>query len=310
MRTVPAAPNLADAEAEFRNHRIELVSLGNQEIDFRAVIRLASGARTPDETAFFNAIRPVVEASPAALMVPKVLIIAFVNYAVGKKRLTLRRNVTAGPSSAPVTIPVRETLPGGVTRNHALWRNLVPGEGWLVSARFQPASGAAVNIRDRCSAVGGDPSLQVRVRTAGLPAGAGTIRLVVDVEDGFRNGRTYSGTNLMIIATRANWQARAAAAQVQTIIHELGHQFGFAPDGTDLDRGPNQYTGHGHAGSHCSLGAGVTPAQAANPNFMYWGLPGTCVMFGENSAARQNAFCADCGPAMRKQDLCREWPMF
>jgi hypothetical protein len=114
----------------------------------------------------------------------------------------------------------------------------------------------------------------------------------------------------MIIATRANWQARAAAAQVQTIIHELGHQFGFAPDGTDLDRGPNQYTGHGHAGSHCSLGAGVTPAQAANPNFMYWGLPGTCVMFGENSAARQNAFCADCGPAMRKQDLCREWPMF
>ena len=140
-------------------------------------------------------------------MVPKVLVIAFVNYAVGKKRLTLRRSVTAGPSSAPVTIPVRETLVGGVTRNHALWRNLVPGEGWLVRAQFLPASGAAVNIRDRCSAVGGDPCLQVRVRTAGLPAGAGTIRLVVDVEDGFRNGRTYGGTNLMIIATRANWQA-------------------------------------------------------------------------------------------------------
>ena len=43
MRTVPAAANLAAAEAEFRNHRIELVSRGNQQTDFRAVIRLASG---------------------------------------------------------------------------------------------------------------------------------------------------------------------------------------------------------------------------------------------------------------------------
>lgn len=300
MRGVPAAGSLAAMAQEFARHEIQMVSRGEEEIDSQANVNTAAQVRR-----FRNNIRPLFEASQGAVMVPHVLLIAFINYDADRKRITLRRSLPAGAVPAQVTIPVGENV-GGAFRRKPLWRNIDPAEPWLVSARYLRTGHAAMNIRSRCTPVGGNPCYQVRVRTSGLPAGPGRIELVVNVADGFYNGGAFTGTNLITLSTRTRWTDRPEAAQVQTVIHEIGHQFGFAPDGSRVDAVPFHYTGHGHRGNHCA--EGLSAAQRAQAD--YGGLPGTCVMFGENAATRQNRFCANCARGMRKQDLCRGWRQF
>lgn len=301
MQGVPAASNLSAMERAFRGHHIELTSLGEQQINLQANVN--TGAQV---TQFMNYIRPLFRASRGGRMVPHVLLVTFINYDADRKRISLRRNVATGSLPASITIPVGENVTATEFRRKPLWRNIDPADNWLISARYLRSGHPATDIASRCTPVGGDPCYQIRINTAGLPAGPGRIELSVNVADGFYNGGAYTRSNLITMSTRARWVDRPSAAQVQTLIHEIGHQFGFAPDGTSVDSVPFHYTGHGHRGNHCAEGLSATQRAESD----YGGMPGTCVMFGENATTRRGRFCANCGRALRKQDLCRGWPMF
>ena len=61
------------------------------------------------------------------------------------------------------------------------------------------------------------------------------------------------------------------------------------------------YKNHGHQGGHCTTGL----SDADKKKSSYSGLPGTCVMFGENAVGRSNEFCATCDPSVRKSPIKR-----
>lgn len=125
------------------------------------------------------------------------------------------------------------------------------------------------------------------------------IRVVwnVKVVDFFVNGVSYNDTNLVAVASRAEWEDRTVAGMEQTIIHEVGHKIGMVPKGTGAALTPHakQYTQRTHTGSHCG--------QGATWNGTSWSGSPICVMFGSNWASRLGKFCPLCSPLARKLDL-------
>ena len=107
----------------------------------------------------------------------------------------------------------------------------------------------------------------------------------------------------MLVCTRAWWSTKSAASQNQTLVHELGHQFGMVPVGTggSLDRHAQQYSASGHVGSHCHKGT----AAAANYSNTAATTASTCVMFGATNG--KLALCGDCAPQARKLDITAGW---
>lgn len=191
----------------------------------------------------------------------------------------------------------------------SLWKDLVPGEGWFVSCIYSPDSGGADIELDEadCTAVaaGGNASdcTSVSVDVSGLPAGTGTLTLTVHWVDRMRGGMSFSGSPTVLICTRAWWTDISATEQNQTLVHELGHQFGMVPEGagSSLDRHADQYIDSGHVGSHCHNGV---PAAASYSNSAA-GAASTCVIFGATNG--KIAYCGLCTPQVRKLDLSPGW---
>lgn len=90
--------------------------------------------------------------------------------------------------------------------------------------------------------------------------------------------------------------ARTAAEMQQTAIHELGHFIDMVPTAQ-----ATHYKDHGHQGGHCTTGLSAEDQLKAS----YGGLPGTCIMFGENGERRLSQFCAECAPSVRKSPVKR-----
>jgi len=292
------ASNVDTMIGEFARHNLKMVALSSVEMDHMPNID-----RVNQTTEFPTKARTAYTGSEGPAKEPYVIAIAYTDHLAVKQASLSKREpgVTVGPGVSDVSIDIEDS--SGSTKY--LWNNIVPGEDWFVSAVFlrdggTPGTDDVVLTAADCTLVPESPSnpdrsAQVDVRVSGLAAATGTITLVVDVVDMMRGGVSLGG-NIVCICTRAWWADKTTTAQNQTMIHELGHQFGMVADGTGTgpDRVTTQYSGKGHRGSHCHEGL---PVQAD-----YSGATGaTCVMFGATNPS--TAFCTNCAPAVLKEDL-------
>ena len=301
------ATSLGTMTGEFAGHDLVLASAGRQEMTHMPNVSNSAA----DETTFKSNARTAYQAAGVTDKEPYLIAIAYTDQLAVKdpNQVVVKTGATVGPGAAAVDIPIVDSAGG----NKYLWNNIVPGEGWFVSATYlpdgSPAGTAPTNIAAAsCTAVASNASVPdmcrtVRVDVTGLAAGTGTITLTINWVNRMRGGLSFPGGNLVCVCTRSWWQAKTTASQNQTMVHEIGHHVGMVPDGTGTtpDQSPTQYTDSGHVGSHCHNGVA---AQAD-----YRGVSGsTCVMFGATNGI--SAFCANCQPGVRKGDLTAGWSAF
>jgi len=191
-------------------------------------------------------------------------------------------------------------------KSHHLWHDLVPGEGWFVDAKFIDDGGDQTSIpADRVShGLVGSGWKKVVVDVTGLPEARGTVQVTVDVVDRMRGGLALGGANQTCVCTRAWWRDQSEAKQECTIIHEFGHKVYMVTDGTGQlpDKVDTHYENKGHVGNHCYKGCadGLDNYNTtANKN------ASQCVMFG--TVNEKNAFCDNCGKAVKKMDIGGGW---
>ncbi len=301
MQGASAATSLSTFIGEFAKHGIELIQLPSKQMD-----RLENVGT--DTSQFVTKARAAYNASGCSARQPYVVAIAYTDHLAVKETppAITKSNVQVGPGKGAVTIPI---LVGG--QRKSLWKNIVTGESWFISATFRKNGGTAADdvnipiarvipVPDNASVPDDCSSVSIQVDGLTPAAETGTITLRVHTVNRMRGGLSFGGGNLICACTRAWWRTISTASQNQVLVHEMGHKIGMVPDGTSLDRTPNQYTGKGHVGSHCHTGL---PVQAS-----YSGSTGTCVMFGATHA--NPAFCADCAKAVKKVDISAGWSAF
>jgi hypothetical protein len=218
----------------------------------------------------------------------------------------IKSGVNVGPRQPPVVIPLAGPgLTNPAIQQRYLWKDLVPGEGWFVSATYSPDSGerdvAIPEAKCTALALGSSACTSVSIDVTSLPVGTGSIMLVVDWVDRMRGGLSFGEGNAVCICTRAWWLDRDAATQNQVLIHEVGHQVGMVASGTGRqpDRVSTHYDGRkGHVGDHCHHG--IPPGQARYDRMVDL-TAARCVMYGMTTS--HTAFCSNCAPAVRKVDI-------
>ena len=300
------APDFSEFRAEFAKRGLELKEVGSSETAAMPNIS------TDQESTYESRCKTAFEASDAGKKKPYGVAVGVTNHLAVKNPSQQFPDVAAevGPDKPVVDVPCMcAGLTSGTIDTHPLWNDIVPGEGWFVSAQFLPdGGGAPISIPEaKCTGVpdaARNPSKcsKVRVDVTGLAAARGKIRVTAHVVDRMRNGLSFGGV-LICVCTRVWWRSRSASEINQTCIHEMGHKIGMVTDGTGKkpDRVPEQYTGKGHVGSHCHNGL---PVQAS-----YSGVSSgpKCVMFGSRTNDRPNEFCVNCAPSVRKTDLSAGW---
>ena len=307
-----AATSLATLIGEYDRHGIRLVPLPAVEMPFMPNIS------TGDQAAFGVQARQAFNGSTGAARTPHALAIAYTSHlAVKNPAQSVRRSgVTVGPGAAAVSIPIAGPgLNHNAIEGRSLWIDLVPGEGWFVSASYLPAGGNPATdtvalAEARCTPVrhapGSGHHRRVSVDVGALPAGTGTITLVVNWVDRMRAGIALSG-NQICVCTRAWWEDIATASQNEVIVHELGHKVGMtnsAPAGVQLDPIATLYDdAKGHVGTHCHHGI---PAGQARYDASADHALADCVMYGATKDG-VSAFCANCAPHVRKMDISGGW---
>jgi len=218
----------------------------------------------------------------------------------------IKSGVDVGPGKAAVVVPIAGPgLTNPAVAARSLWKDLVPGEGWFVSASYTPDGGGdAVTIPEaKCSALpaGSSNCTRVSVDVTALPAGTGTITLVVDWVDRMRGGLSLGSGNAVCICSRAWWQNKNTAAQNQVLVHEVGHQVGMVADGSGSlpDKVATHYdSSKGHVGDHCHHGVAAGQARYDGAADL---TASDCVMYGATNG--KLAFCANCVPTVRKLDI-------
>lgn len=303
------ASDLDALTSEYNRHGITLVQLTSATT--RHIPNIGNDAdmatlRNQSRTAYVRSTAPGKEPFVIAIAYTDQLAVKNTNQPVPKD------NVAVGPGKPAVSIPI---VGSGLRRGDGvnpryLWKNIVPGEGWFVSAQYLAngaAPAAAVSIPvEKCTAVpesSAKPDMcrVVRIDVTGLPAGRGRITLRVNWVDRMRAGLAASG-NLVIACTRGWWEDETTASQNEVLVHEIGHHVQMVADGTGTapDRVATQYTYKGHVGSHCHHPLPVQDSYARST--------GQCVMFGSTNG--HSAFCTNCAPAVRKADVSSGWPRF
>ncbi len=306
--------------------------------NFMVVSQLASAAMTrvenvsrkpADNAALMSAARAAYGGSTAPSKEPYVVAVAYTDHLAvmaGGQTIT-KANVIVGPRAAlnPVPIPIVNAA----GKNKYLWKGIVTGESWFVSAVYQanpvtpsaplpsgaggppptPVVAPPVNMTAADftavpeSTAYPDRSRSVTVDVSGLPPGRGTITLTVNWVDMMRGGLSYGGGNLIAVCTRAWWVTKNNTSQNQIMIHELGHKVGMVSPGTGKlpDKPAKHYTGRGHRGDHCHQGIPLATTFSSTTGT-------TCVMFGATNGV--STFCSDCSPAVVKMDVSDGWSAF
>ena len=316
MKTLTTvASSLATLKGEFAKHHFKLVALPSVEMDHMPNLG------KDDDDAFKTKARSAYDTSQAPGKQPYVVAIAYTDHLAVRNpnQKVIKAGVNVGPAMPEVVIPIIGpglTKPTNAAR--ALWKDIVPGEGWFVSAIFLK-NGGTPGIDDvaipvaKCmavpnTAVSSGYCDKVRVDVTGLTTGTGTITLTVNWVDRMRGGLSFSGGNLICICTRAWWRNEGTESQNQTMIHELGHKVGMVADGTGKlpDAVRTLYTSaKGHVGNHCYAGnaEGQERYDSASD-----AAKSTCVIYGATNG--KSAFCANCAPAMLKLDISDGWIKF
>lgn len=293
------ASNINSLINEFHFNNLKLVALPAVQMEHM------TNVSDVDEPAFLTKARVAYQGSTAPAKAPYVIAIAYTDHLAVKdpdEEISTPAPVDVGPGRSDVEIEVAD----GSNGKQYLWHDLVPGEGWFVSAKFVSIAGVETAIAQAdCAPMpeAGNPNLwsKVKVKVSGLPASRGKITLEVNWVNRMRAGISCHG-NIVCACTRAWWCDIDTAEQNQVMIHEIGHQLAMVADGSG--KGPDKvvthYFGKGHIGPHCHEGLPILPS--------YRGQAGNCVMFGETNG--KDSFCSNCAPAVRKQDLSAGWSPF
>lgn len=304
MQGASAAASVSPLICEFENHRVEIIQLTSQQMD-----RVENVGE--DTSVFETKARTAYTASGCSTKEPYVVAVAYTDHLAVKESppAITKGSVEVGPGKPVVNIPI---LVGGASKK--LWKNIVTGESWFVSATFRKTDGTAADdvtiTADRVTAVASNASVpdscgSVDVRVDGLTTAveSGTISLTVHIVNRMRGGISLGGGNLICVCTRAWWQTKSDASQNETMAHELGHKVGMVPEGTgsSLDRTTNQYTARGHRGSHCHTGIALQATFSSTTGT-------TCTMFGATNGVQ--LFCDECAKAVKKLDLASGWSAF
>ncbi len=310
MTGINAAPSLATMVSEFEKHGITLLSLGS--VNMTAMENISTG----DSNTFKANVKTAYTGSNGPTKAPYAIAVAYTGHLAVKNpsKTVTKSGVDVGPAKPAVVIPIVGPGINNPADNSTryLWKGLVTGEGWYVSAKFIPADGtASVDIPEaKCTAVpesAGTPNRcnTVSVDVTGIATGIGSIELVVNWVDRMRGGLSFPGTNLICACTKAWWADKSAEAQNQVMIHEMGHQVNMVANGTGPR--PDKVATHyedskGHVGDHCYNGA---PDGQARYDASADATASICVMYGQTNG--KTDFCGNCTPAVRKQDLSPGW---
>ena len=304
MKDMTTNADLGTLKSEYAKQGIEMVELPAVEIDRMANIGPA------EEDTYKRKCKTAFDGSKGKDKMPYGVAVGFTEHLAVKNpnQVIELPGVQAGAGQAAVEIPVmaRGLRSGDGMKSRKLWKDLVPGEGWFVSATFTPDSGGgAQNIAEaKCSALPGGASScnKVSVDVTDLPTATGTIKVTVNVVDRMRGGLSFPDGNLICICTKAWWQLQGADVQSSTAVHEMGHKVGMVADATGKlpDKVETHYKDKGHVGPHCFFDLGERDT--------YSGVSGNkCVMFGAVGVGSPTAFCEKCTPAVRKMDLSAGW---
>ncbi len=297
------APDTALMRSEFQSNFITLRHLGSAEMD------LIENIGANDDASFKSkALTAYNTSADAKDMEPYCVAVAFTSHLAVKNTGTVTKTgVTVGPTAPKVEIDiVGPGLNKPAVDKRYLWKNIVTGESWFVSCKFENGTTkvqTSIPV-DKCSSGTSDMSSKVEIDVTGLPAGTGDIALQVNWVDRMRGGLSFNGGNLICACSKAWWQNKAAARQNEVLIHEFGHKVGMVANGTGKlpDKVSTWYDGKGHVGDHCHNGVPLTTT-------VFNSTTGTtCVMFGATN--QKSAFCANCKPAVRKMDLSAGWSRF
>ncbi len=292
----------AGFDSEFALHHITLKQLSDLPVP-----RQQNIGTDADTTTLENNVASAINGNATAKdRNPYLIRIAYTDHLAVKNPNQRQRKtgVQVGPGKPAVVIGV--TAPGLNTPNaveaRSLWHNLVTGEGWLASAFYTPNGGVPfpIPLDKVTSPDAGDNKKTIKVDVTGLPAGTGTIDVYVNVVDRMRGGLAIGGAGNVCVCTISWWKTRSDAAQLRTLIHEVGHKVQMVAAGRNKepDKVSTQYDNAGHVGSHCFEGC---TAGQANYSTSANTAASRCVMFG--SANGNTAFCANCAPAVKKVDI-------
>lgn len=297
-----ADPSTTGFISEFADVGVNLVVLPTVEVERMANIS------TDDQGEYQNRLKAGFDGSTGKDKVPYAIALGLTEHLAVKNpnKLVEKADVTVGEGQDPVEIPIMLTgLRSGDGLNlRSLWKNLVEGETWFVSASFVPNDGGATQTipveQFTPLPEGADNCKRVRVDVTGLASGTGTIQLYVNAVDRMRGGLAFSGGNLICVCTKAWWTDKSTSSQNQVMVHEMGHKVNMVcPGGGSLpDEVSTRYEGKGHVGNHCHHGLPVQDSYASASG-------ATCVMFGATNAPA--AFCENCAPTVKKMDISPGW---
>lgn len=306
MTGASCAGSIATLVAEYNGNGIVVSPLAS--VSMTRVENVSDTAA--DNTAFETAARTAYAGSTAPGKQPYVVAVAYSDHLAVKDaaQTVTKTGIVVGPT-APNT-KVKINIVDATGGNRYLWKNIVTGEGWFVSASYtaDAAGSTPVAIEEaKCTAVPvstavPDMCRQVEIDVSGLTDGTGTITLVVNWVNRMRGGVSKGG-NLIVVCTRAWWRTESTASQNQVMVHELGHKIGMVSPGTGKlpDKPAKHYTGRGHRGDHCHQGIALATTFSSTTGT-------TCVMFGATNGV--SAFCSDCAPAVQKMDISDGWSAF
>jgi type VI secretion system secreted protein VgrG len=308
---------------EYKKHGITFHDLGKAP---QLTIDVMENIGKNDENTFKARVQAAYNNSGVNDKDPYCVVVAYTGHlAVKGVNMKIKKiNVTGGgipaaPAPQLINILIEEE---DTRKQHFLWYNIVTGEDWFVECYFvEDKTGKRTQIaEDKCTPIQNPRCYpgacdSVNIDVASLPSVMGKITLIVNWVNYMRGGISFGGTNIVAICTKAFWRDITTQEQNQTLIHEVGHQIGMVPftgrnyynqanqvirgivDKTNLDPLAFQYTGGGHAGSHCHSGI----ALRANFNDGLSVAGTNCVMFGSTNG--HSDFCPECAMAVKKVDL-------
>ncbi len=319
MKTVAAASSLGIFMAEYAKHNIRLVPMTRKQMDHIPNIS-SSNADTNNLKA---KARTAYNSSLGKKKEPFTVVVIYTDHLAVKdaNQVVVKTGVEVGPGKKDVIIPIVEkAVGGGKDKVKSLWNDIVPGEGWFISATFIGLNKAVIPLpvvhnltAADCKAVPYSKSIpgdctKVKVKVSGIAEAKGDIHLSVNWVNRMRGGVSFA-SNVIIICTRAWWTKKPSLRQNLTMIHETGHKIDLTPKGTgkSVDKITTFYdTSKGHVGTHCHFGI---PAGQAKYNKDADYKKAKCVMYGSGRKDRKT-FCVHCKVAVLKADFCDGWSTF
>lgn len=316
-------------EAEYRKHHVNLVFLGQEQLN---------GLTCPDPYGEMTSGDPVLARTSTANGAfgrkyddykPYLICFTFVDH-IAQPRERIMEPISVDNVQANDVVDVPLYINNAVTRatdalfdwRKPLWRDLgdppyctpAPGSTWFKSARMtlhHLAGDQIINLAEGDLTLVGqsvhNPHSKCQVQVTAPATLAAPTRVTVEIEAVYMSkavsGQALSGKykGIAVMPARVYYALTPRKKRLSAIIHEAGHILGMCPN--QQSQGLQHATYYNHNGQHCHESIPAQPDPSA-----YHLLPhkdtGTCIMYGLIPDAAPNMkFCKNCRKLLRKIDL-------